>query len=54
MMPTLSLPLSDITVMSLSGKLNVGLISCQRLVDDLWGLADRFEFELAELTRTRV
>jgi diacylglycerol O-acyltransferase len=41
----------NITVMSLDGKLNVGLVSCRRLVDDLWGLADRFEFELAELTR---
>jgi diacylglycerol O-acyltransferase len=39
----------NITVMSLCGKLNVGLISCPQLVDDLWGLADRFEPELAEL-----
>jgi diacylglycerol O-acyltransferase / wax synthase len=39
----------NITVMSLSGKLNVGIISCPRLVDDLWPLADRFETELDEL-----
>jgi diacylglycerol O-acyltransferase / wax synthase len=39
----------NITVMSLSGKLNVGIISCGRLVDDLWGLADRFEIELDAL-----
>lgn len=39
----------NITVMSLSGKLNVGIISCQKLVDDLWDLADQFEIELAEL-----
>jgi diacylglycerol O-acyltransferase len=39
----------NITVMSVSGKLNVGLISCRRLVGDLWQLADRFETELAEL-----
>jgi diacylglycerol O-acyltransferase len=39
----------NITVISLSGKLNVGLISCPQLVDDLWGLADRFQLELNEL-----
>jgi diacylglycerol O-acyltransferase len=39
----------NITVMSLSGKLNVGLISCPQLVDDLWGLADRFQLALDEL-----
>jgi diacylglycerol O-acyltransferase len=37
--------------MSLSGKLNVGLISYPQLVDDLWGLADRFELALDELLR---
>jgi diacylglycerol O-acyltransferase / wax synthase len=42
-----------ITVMSLRGKLNVGIISCQQLVDDLWDLADRFEFELNELLGSR-
>jgi diacylglycerol O-acyltransferase len=35
--------------MSLSGKLNVGMISCPRLVDDLWDLADRLEIELGKL-----
>jgi diacylglycerol O-acyltransferase / wax synthase len=46
----------NITVMSLGGKLNVGIISCRKLVDDLWGLADRFKVELDELLscRTRV
>lgn len=39
----------NITVMSLDGKLNVGIISCPQLVDDLWDLADRFEAELKEL-----
>jgi diacylglycerol O-acyltransferase len=39
----------NITVMSLSGKLNVGIISCRQLVDDLWDLADRLEIELANL-----
>jgi diacylglycerol O-acyltransferase / wax synthase len=39
----------NITVMSLSGKLNVGIVSCPQLVDDLWGLADRFELALDEL-----
>lgn len=39
----------NITVMSLSGKLNVGIISCGTLVKDLWDLADRFKGELAEL-----
>jgi diacylglycerol O-acyltransferase / wax synthase len=39
----------NITVMSLNGKLNVGLISCRTMVDDLWGLADRFQAEMDEL-----
>jgi diacylglycerol O-acyltransferase / wax synthase len=39
----------NITVMSLGDTLNVGIISCPRLVDDLWNLADRFDSELAEL-----
>jgi diacylglycerol O-acyltransferase / wax synthase len=43
----------NITVMSLSGKLNVGIISCRQLVDDLWPLAGRFEVELAELLGCR-
>jgi diacylglycerol O-acyltransferase / wax synthase len=43
----------NITVMSLSGKLNVGIISCAQLVDDLWDLADRFEVELDALVGSR-
>lgn len=39
----------NITVMSLADKLNVGIISCPQLVDDLWDLADRFEVELEAL-----
>jgi diacylglycerol O-acyltransferase len=39
----------NITVMSLGNMLNVGIISCPALVDDLWDLADRFEEELQEL-----
>lgn len=39
----------NITVMSLGDKLNVGIISCPQLVDDLWELADRFDAELAAL-----
>jgi diacylglycerol O-acyltransferase len=42
----------NITVMSLSGKLNVGLISCAQLVDDLWDLADAFALELKALLAT--
>lgn len=41
----------NITVMSLGDRLNVGIISCPQLVDDLWDLADRFEAELDELLR---
>ncbi len=44
----------NITVMSLSGKLNVGIISCRRLVKDLWDLADRFEHELDALLGSRM
>jgi diacylglycerol O-acyltransferase len=39
----------NITMMSLSGNLNVGAISCPQLVDDLWDLADRFQTELGAL-----
>lgn len=39
----------NITVLSLGGKLNVGIISCGKLVRDLWDLADRFEVELDKL-----
>lgn len=39
----------NITAMSQGGKLNVGIISCPTLVDDLWDLADRLDAELQEL-----
>ena len=42
----------NITVMSLGGALNVGIISCPELVDDLWDLADRFQPELDALLST--
>lgn len=39
----------NITVMSLGDTLNIGIISCPQLVDDLWDLAHRFDSELKEL-----
>lgn len=39
----------NITVMSLTGKLDIGLISCPELLPDLWEMADDFAVELAEL-----
>jgi diacylglycerol O-acyltransferase / wax synthase len=39
----------NITVMSLTGKLDVGLISCPELLPDLWDLADDFQVGLEEL-----
>ncbi|HXA11693.1 MAG TPA: wax ester/triacylglycerol synthase family O-acyltransferase [Mycobacterium sp.] len=39
----------NITVMSLNGKLGVGVISCPDLLPDLWELADDFQFALDEL-----
>jgi diacylglycerol O-acyltransferase len=39
----------NVTVMSLNGKLNVGIISCPDLVADLWRIADGFEVALEEL-----
>jgi len=36
-------------VMSLNGKLYVGLISCPQLMPDLWEMADGFPTALAEL-----
>ena len=39
----------NITVMSLSGTLDVGLISCPELLPDLWELADDFAVALDEL-----
>lgn len=43
----------NITVMSIGNKLNIGIISCPQLVDDLWDLADRFEKELGALVFSR-
>ena len=39
----------NITVMSLVGKLDVGVISCPELMPDLWDLADDFGVALEEL-----
>jgi WS/DGAT/MGAT family acyltransferase len=39
----------NITVMSLTGKLDVGIVSCPELLPDLWDMADDFEVALAEL-----
>jgi hypothetical protein len=39
----------NITVMSLSGKLDVGLISCPELLADLWAMADDFAVAMEEL-----
>ncbi|WP_422746395.1 WS/DGAT/MGAT family O-acyltransferase [Mycobacterium sp. WMMD1722] len=39
----------NITVMSLNGKLDVGIVSCPELLPDLWTLADDFGPALAEL-----
>ncbi|CAN5553398.1 wax ester/triacylglycerol synthase family O-acyltransferase [soil metagenome] len=39
----------NITVMSLSGKLDVGLISCPELLPDLWDMADDFGVGMQEL-----
>jgi hypothetical protein len=39
----------NITVMSLNGRLNVGLISCPELLPDLWDMADGFPIGIAEL-----
>ncbi|WP_369807365.1 wax ester/triacylglycerol synthase family O-acyltransferase [Mycobacterium sp. 852002-51057_SCH5723018] len=39
----------NITVMSLSGKLDVGLISCPDLVPDMWEMADDFGVAMEEL-----
>jgi diacylglycerol O-acyltransferase len=45
----------NITVMSLNGTLNIGLISCPELLPDLWDMADGFVAGIKELlaaTRT--
>jgi hypothetical protein len=39
----------NITVMSLNGGLDVGLISCPDLLPDLWDMADDFQVALDEL-----
>jgi diacylglycerol O-acyltransferase / wax synthase len=39
----------NITVMSLSANLDVGLISCPELVPDLWEMADEFAVAMEEL-----
>lgn len=39
----------NITVMSLNGKLDVGLIACPELLPDLWDLADDFAVGMKEL-----
>ncbi|MGV0744553.1 WS/DGAT/MGAT family O-acyltransferase [Mycolicibacterium sp. XJ870] len=39
----------NITVMSLTGKLDVGIISCPELLPDLWDMADDFAIALDEL-----
>jgi diacylglycerol O-acyltransferase / wax synthase len=44
----------NVTVMSLNGKLNVGLISCPDLLPDLWRLADDFNVALEELLECRI
>ena len=44
----------NITVMSLNGKLNVGVISCPELVPDLWQLADDLAVAVEELLECTV
>jgi len=39
----------NITVMSLNGKLDIGLISCPELLPDLWEMADDFAAGMEEL-----
>jgi hypothetical protein len=39
----------NITVMSLNGELEIGIIGCPDLVPDLWSLADAFPDALKEL-----
>ncbi|MGB3484705.1 MAG: wax ester/triacylglycerol synthase family O-acyltransferase [Mycobacterium sp.] len=39
----------NITVMSLSGKLDIGLVSCPELLPDLWSMADDFHTGMEEL-----
>ena len=39
----------NITVMSLNGKLDVGIVSCPELLPDLWDMADAFQPALDDL-----
>ncbi len=39
----------NVTVISLDGKLNVGIVSCPELVTDLWPLAESFPVAVKEL-----
>jgi diacylglycerol O-acyltransferase / wax synthase len=39
----------NITAISLTGKLDIGIIACRELVPDVWRLADGFETALKEL-----
>jgi len=39
----------NMTVMSLNGKLDVGIVSCPELLPDLWDMADKFGDALQEL-----
>jgi hypothetical protein len=39
----------NITVMSLTGSLDVGIVSCPELLPDLWDMADGFKVALDEL-----
>ncbi|WP_415823530.1 WS/DGAT/MGAT family O-acyltransferase [Mycobacterium basiliense] len=39
----------NVTVMSLNGKLDVGLVSCPELLPDLWEMADEFSIGMEEL-----
>ncbi|MGE0220717.1 WS/DGAT domain-containing protein, partial [Mycolicibacterium sp.] len=39
----------NMTVMSLNGKLDVGIVSCPELLPDLWDMADNFGDALQEL-----
>ena len=39
----------NITAMSLTGKLDIGITACRELMPDLWQLADQFQTALTEL-----
>lgn len=39
----------NVTVMSLNGKLDVGLVACPELLPDLWQMADEFATVMEEL-----